>query len=92
MGAACVQLLKNYPKCSQDLIPIEVAWRELKARLETTMHASFESRAQFITRLHNATARVNANRFEYLYHLCMCQKEWARDVKNASPPGSRASH
>ena len=68
------------------------AWRELKARLETTMPTSFESRAQFITRLHNATTWVNANRFAYLYHLCTCQKEWARDVKNASPPGSRTSH
>ena len=92
MKAIYVNVLENYPKCSQDLNPIEIAWRELKARLDATLPAYFESRAEFISRLRNATAWVNANLTDYFYDLCTCQKTWARDVKNATPPGSRTAH
>ena len=87
MKAINVNVLENYPKCSQDLSPIEIAWRELKTRLDVTLPASFESCAEFLSRLRNATAWVNSNRTDYLYELCTSQKTWARDVKNATPPG-----
>ena len=37
MKDAAIELLENFPKCSQDLSPIEIAWRELRARLDVTV-------------------------------------------------------
>ena len=87
-----MNVLENYAKCSQDLSPMEIAWCELKVRLDATLPAHFESRAEFISRLRNAVVWVNADRTDLFYELCTCQKKWARDVKNATPPGSRTVH
>ena len=85
-------LLTNYPKCSQDLNPIETAWRELRARLADTEPARIESRAAFIQRLRAAVAWINRNRHDYLLEICTAQKAWAKDVQKATPPGGRTSH
>ena len=87
-----ITLLTNYPKCSQDLNPIETAWREVRARLFATAPTHMESRDAFTARLRNAVSWVNGNRKSYLYKICNSQKEWAKDVQNAKPPGSRTKH
>ena len=92
MRRAGIALLEQYPKCSQDLNPIEVCWRELRSRLYDTMPTYLEKREDFIARVHNAVAWLNRNRADYFLYLSSCQKEWARDVKNASPPGARTKH
>ena len=83
-------LLENYPKCSQDLNPIEIAWRELRARLADTEPTKLECRDRFVRRLHAAAAWVNRNRAEYLRTLCLSQKAWALDVQKAL--GARSKH
>ncbi len=85
-----VELLENYPKCSQDLNPIETAWRELRARLADTQPTQRETRDSFIQRLRRAVAWINANRVEYLYHLSHCQVQWADDILKVK--GSRTKH
>ena len=87
-----IHLLEEFPKCSQDLNPIEVAWREVKARMDDTLPTKPEPRPVFLRRLHRAVAWVNANRAEYLWYLCHAQKEWAQDVWEAKPPGARTKH
>ena len=87
-----IVLLENYPKCSQDLNPIETAWRELRARLATTEPEKMEDRDTFIDRLRLAVRWVNKNRARFLQKLCTCQKEWAQDVLDADPPGARTKH
>ena len=85
-----ITLLERYPKCSQDLNPIETAWRELRDRLASTQPKTMESRPQFIHRLRNAVTWVNANRSGYLATLCLSQKAWAADVLKAK--GARTKH
>ena len=75
-----IQLLENFPKCSQDLNPIETAWRELRARLAATEPSKLESREAFISRLRAAVSWLNYNRSEYFAHLCTDQKERALEV------------
>ena len=79
-----------YPKCSQDLNPIEVIWRELRARLDVTQPTAMEHRQDFLARLRLVVAWVDKNRAEYLAYLCSCQKEWAIDVQEAK--GRRTKH
>ena len=85
-----VNLLTNYPKCSQDLNPIEIVWRELRDRLCVTQPVARESRAEFIVRLRAATAWLNNNRAEYFLHFCNAQKQWAQDVRDMK--GARTKH
>ena len=85
-----ISLLVNYPKCSQDLNPIETAWREVRARLYDTEPTDREGRDAFISRLKLAVEWVNRNRGGYLKTLCNCQKAWANDVLLAK--GSRTTH
>ena len=85
-----ITLLANYPKCSQDLNPIETAWREVRARLYDTERTDREGRNAFIIRPKLAVEWVNRNRGDYLNTLCNCQKAWARDVLQAK--GSRTTH
>ena len=56
MDSIGVSLLRNYPKCSQDMNPIETAWRELRNRLAETQPIERESRGAFIVRLRAAVA------------------------------------
>ena len=90
MREAGIHLLEDFPKCSQDLNPIETAWRELRARLAATEPADRESRGDFIVRLRNAVAWVNSSRKPYLKYLCSSQKERAKDVKTQK--GARTKH
>ena len=84
--------LLDFPKCSQDLNPIEICWRELRARMDVTAPTDREHRSDFVKRLKNAVAWLNVNRHDYFLKLCYSQKEWARDVQAAKPPGSRTKH
>ena len=90
MKAVGITLLDNFPKCSQDLNPIETAWRELRARLAVTEPTSLEDRSDFVQRLRSAVAWVNRNRKAYLRTLCSSQKAWAADVQDAE--GGRTQH
>ena len=87
-----VKLLANYPKCSQDLNPIETAWREIRARLAVTMPRRMEDRASFVARLRTTVAWINRNRRDYLRQLCApeTRKQWSRDVQAMN--GGRTSH
>ena len=87
-----IELLFNFPKCSQDLNPIEICWRELRVRLHETEPDGFETRDVFIRRVRSAVAWLNIKRRPYFKYLCTAQKEWARDVQAAKPPGSRTKH
>ena len=92
MSSRGISLLENYPKSSQDLNPIETCWRELRQRLASTQPIKRESRAAFIVRLRAAVAWVNKNRSDYLLYLCGTQKEYAREILAAKPPGARLKH
>ena len=81
--------MTHYPRCSQDLNPIETAWREIRARLGETEPTHVESRAAFIRRLNRAVKWVNKRRATKLRELCVDQKERAVDVLAAKPPGGR---
>ena len=59
-----INLLDHFPKCSQDLTPIEAVWRELRARLADTEPTHKESRDEFIVRMRNAVSWINRNRKE----------------------------
>ena len=85
-------VLLGFPTSSQDLNPIEVAWRELKARLADNMPPNFESRPQFIERLHRAVAWCNNHRGPLFRRICKSQKASAKDVMRATPPGGRTKH
>lgn len=85
-------VLLDFPTSSQDLNPIEVAWREVKARLNNTMPVQFESRPQFIQRLHRAVGWCNCHRGPLFRKICSSQKAWAKDVMEATPPGGRTKH
>ena len=90
MVSVGINLLENFPKSSQDLNPIETAWRELRARLYVTAPAAIESREDFIRRLRLAVAWLNVNRASYFEKICGAQKEWARDVEDMD--GARTKH
>ena len=92
MRQAGVKLLDNFPKCSQDLNPMEIGWREIRVRLDIICPSTREYRDDFIRRLRLALIWVNKNRAGYLREICRGQKAWAMDVQTASPPGSRTKH
>ena len=57
-----IELLTRYPKCSQDLNPIETAWREVRVRLADTEPRRIEARDDFVVHLRQAVAWVNRHR------------------------------
>lgn len=75
-----VELVPDYPKCSQDLNAIENAWKLLRERLDATLPSCLESRGDFTLRLKNAVRWINANRYEQLLHMCRNQKERANEL------------
>ena len=85
-----VMLLTNFPKCSQDMNPMETVWRELRTRLAQTQPVARESREAFICRLRSAVTWVNRNRADYLLYLSTAQREWAQDLIDAK--GARTKH
>jgi len=90
LADAGIAVLENYPKCSQDLNPIETVWREIRARLAVTEPTQFEVRDEFVKRLRAAVVWVNRNRRNYFLQLCSSQKELALDVQLQR--GGRTKH
>ena len=85
-----LELLADYPKCSQDLNPIETAWRGLRRRLSVTEPTSMETRAAFGIRLRHAVVWLNKHRVSHFMELCTLQKERARHVRDVQ--GARTNH
>ena len=79
-----IKLLVNYPKCSQDINPIEEAWRELRARLAQTDTTHMEGRGEFTVRLRAGVAWVNRNRRKLFKNICPSQKTQANLNPNYS--------
>ena len=83
MEESGILLIENYPKCPQDLNPIETVWRELRAWLADTEPPNMETRAMFIARLRLAVQWVNRSRADLLQSLSRSQKKRALDVLEA---------
>ena len=75
-----VQLVPDYPKCSQDLNAIENAWKLLRDRLSQTLPMGLERREDFVGRLKNAVHWLNGNRGDELWSMSTNQKARAKDV------------
>ena len=84
-----VQLVPNYPKCSQDFNAIENAWKLLRDRLDQTLPLGVEDREHFVGRLHAAVAWINRNKQKELQYYSTNQKERAKECLNSKPKGSR---
>ena len=80
MRKLSVEVLSDYPKCSQDLNAIENAWNVLRERLDMTLPEAMEGRDEFLARLRAAVDWINANRSEQLWYFCTNQKERAAEV------------
>ena len=75
-----IQMVPDYPPCSQDLNAIENAWGVLRERLASTQPTEFEDRDAFVARLKNAVTWINNNRRKQLLRYCNNQKERAAAV------------
>ena len=75
-----VELIHDYPKCSQDLNAIENAWGVVRQRLDATVPTGMESRDDFLIRFRAAVNWVNANRSAQLWKFCTDQTERAAEV------------
>ena len=74
-------MVDTHPKYSPDLNAIEGWWATLRARLEETAPAEFESRAVFLTRLRRTVSWLNANRRAQGRELCTNQKLRATEIR-----------
>ena len=86
---AGLQLVPNFPKCSQDFNAMENVWDILRQRLDDTQPVTREHRDEFIQRLHRAVKWANKERADQLRKLSTNQKERARDCLATKPPGGR---
>jgi len=84
-----VELVENYPKCSQDFNAIENIWKLLRERMNDTLPVGMEARDHFVRRLHHAVAWLNKNRREVMWNYCTNQKKRAADCLESKPKGSR---
>ena len=84
-----VQLVEDYPRCSQDFNAIENAWKLLRDRLYDTMPKGLESRQSFVLRLQAAVSWLNRKKADSLWYLSTNQKERATDCLNLRPKGAR---
>ena len=84
-----VELVGDYPKCSQDFNAIENAWKILRDRLDETLPQGRETRDAFVRRLKTAVVWVNQNKASELEYLSRNQKERASDCLRMKPKGSR---
>jgi hypothetical protein len=85
-----ITLRRNYPKASQDMNPIEICWRELRARLDVTMPVGRETRDEFVARARNAVAWCNRNRRKLFLEISRSTRDWAQELKDAD--GARLKH
>lgn len=84
-----VELVEDYPKCSQDFNAIENAWKILRDRLDVTLPRGQETRDSFVRRLTAAVVWVNQSKASELEYLSRNQKERANDCLRMTPKGSR---
>ena len=84
-----VELVDDYPKCSQDFNAIENVWKLVRDRLDETLPQGLETRDRFVRRLRTAIAWVNKNKAAELEYLSRNQKERANDCLRMRPKGSR---
>ena len=80
MRKLAVEVISDYPKCSQDLNAIENAWHVVRERLDSTLPTGMESRDAFVARLRAAVAWANEHRKEQLCKFCTNQKARADEV------------
>lgn len=84
-----VQLVPDYPRCSQDFNAIENAWDLLRRRLDQTLPRAWEDRDSFIGRLQEAVVFINRHRKKRLEELSRNQK--VRCLECEKLEGSRTS-
>ena len=75
-----VEVISDYPKCSQDLHAIENAWGVVRQRLDATVPTGMESRGGILIRFRAAVNWVNAHRSAQLWKFCTDEKERAAEV------------
>ena len=89
MRSIGVELVKQYPRCSQDLNPVENCWNLLRQRLAESQPTCLEPRDKFECRVVSAVRWMNTKHSDALRDLWMSQKKRARELLEAEPPGSR---
>ena len=90
-GWVQVNLVDEYPRCSQDFNAIENAWHLVLQRMNDTMPSSVETREEFIGRHRVAIRWVNRTKSDKLVEYCTNQKTRALDCLNSVPPGGRTA-
>jgi hypothetical protein len=89
MRSIGVELVKQYPRCSQDLNPVENCWNLLRQRLAESQPTCLEPRDKFESRVVSAVHWMNTKHSDALRDLWMSQKKRGRELLEAEPPGSR---
>ena len=84
-----LQLVEDYPRCSQDFNAMENAWAILMERLDETVPVELETREDFVKRLKAAVQWANRSRSDQLRYLSANQKERASDCLATTPSGGR---
>ena len=84
-----VELVPDYPRCSQDFNAIENAWDLVRRRLDATLPRAMEDRDQFVARLWEAVRFINRHRKRRLEELSRNQK--VRCLECEKLEGSRTS-
>jgi hypothetical protein len=84
-----IEVVPDYPKCSQDFNAIENCWHMLRERLGETLPQGLEGRTAFIVRLKQAVLWLNRAKKDRLWYLSTNQKERCRDCLATKPPGGR---
>ena len=82
-------MVSDFPKSSPDLNSIEGFWNILRQRLHETQPQDFEDRPAFLVRLRRSVTWLNENKSDALLEMCNNQKQRARDVLAAIPPGAK---
>ena len=89
MRSIGVSLVKEFPKCSQDLNPVENVWNTLRDLINVPQPVAKEARVDFELRLRAAVQELNSKQADSLKDLWLCQKKRAKALLEAHPPGSR---
>ena len=77
---AGIEVIKMFPKCSQDLNAIENCWMKLREELDKTQPKGLEDRDSFIQRVWKAVKILNTKRKGELLKSCYNQKERANEM------------